>query len=58
MRRKTGKGWILIFLVVWMVNCASEELGSGDSAPQINSNKKEKSTDEVDLAPRPTRTKK
>jgi hypothetical protein len=52
-RRKIGKGWILIFLVVWMVNCASEELGSGDKVPQ-----KEKPADEVDLAPRPTRSKK
>ena len=54
MRRIIGKGWILIFLVVWMVNCATEEI----SAPQLYPNKKEEPADEVDLAPRPTRTKK
>jgi hypothetical protein len=56
-RKQTGKAWILIFFVVWMMNCASEEIGSGNYSPQNNS-VKEKPTDEVDLAPRPTRSKK
>ena len=58
MRRKIGKGWILIFLVVWMANCASEEVVPGDNYPKNNSTTKEKPADEVDLAPRPTRSKK
>ncbi len=53
MRRKIGKGWILIFLVVWMASCASEEINLEEGLPQ-----KEKSTKEVDLTPRPTRSKK
>ncbi len=53
MRRKIGKGFIMVFLILWMFNCVSEELGSGEGVSQ-----KERPADEVDLAPRPTRTKK
>jgi hypothetical protein len=51
--RKISKGFIIIFIIFWMFNCASGESRSGAGIPQ-----KEKPADEVDLAPRPTRLKK
>ena len=53
MIKKISKGIIIIFIIFWMFNCASEETISGDGIPQ-----KEKPADEVELAPRPTRLKK
>ncbi len=58
MRGKIGKRWILILLVVWMASCAYEEVVPRDNYPKNNSTIKEKPADEVDLAPRPTRSKK
>ena len=43
----------MVFLILWMFNCASEELGFESDA-----SRKEKPADEVDLVPRPTRLKK
>jgi hypothetical protein len=53
MLRNIGKGCVIFFIIFWMFNCASEELGSGSDASS-----KDKPTDEVDLVPRPTRLKK
>jgi hypothetical protein len=51
--RKINKGCIIIFIILWIFNCASDEIDWDEGLPQ-----KEKSTKEVDLKPRPTRLKK
>ena len=62
MKGNLKKGLLLIFFVIWIVNCESEEVKSSyekeNNSPQNNYTKKEKPADEVDLAPRPTRSKK
>jgi hypothetical protein len=52
-RRIMSKEFIIVLLILWMANCASEEINLEEGLPQ-----KEKSTKEVDLTPRPTRSKK
>ena len=53
MRRIMSKEFIIVLLILWMASCASEEINLEEGLPQ-----KEKSTKEVDLTPRPTRSKK
>ena len=55
MIRKINKGLIIIFIISWMFNCAEEQTVSGQG--MVREEKTPKS-DEVDLAPRPTRLKK
>ena len=52
---KTSKGFVIIFIISWMFNCAEEQTVSGQGV--VREEKTIKS-DEVDLAPRPTRLKK
>jgi len=51
--RKINKGCIIILLILWIFNCASDEINWDEGIPR-----KEKPADEVDLTPRPTKSKK